>query len=79
MQSPMFQKGLKNRTLTTAVPQKINKDEIGKVDICLPRDFEEQKQLGKYFQNLDNLITLHQRKLEKLKNIKQAYLNEMFV
>ena len=78
MQSPMFQKGLKNRTLTTAVPQKINKDEIGKVDIYLPRDFEEQKQLGKYFQNLDNLITLHQRKYEKHVIMKKSMLGKMF-
>ena len=39
----------------------------------------EQKQLGTYFENLDNLITLHQRKLEKLKQLKQATLNKMFV
>ena len=39
----------------------------------------EQTLIGTYFEQLDNLITLHQRKLEKLKNIKQAYLNEMFV
>ena len=39
----------------------------------------EQKAIGRYFEKLDNLITLHQRKLEKLKNIKKAYLNEMFV
>lgn len=40
---------------------------------------EEQKQIGRYFQNLDNLITLHQRKLEKLKNIKKSCLEKMFV
>ena len=33
IQSPLFQKGLKDRTLVTAIPQKINKDEIGKVNI----------------------------------------------
>ena len=41
--------------------------------------FDEQKAIGDYIDTLDNLITLHQRKLEKLKNIKKAYLNEMFV
>ena len=39
---------------------------------------EEMIKIGQYFENLDYLITLHQHKLEKLKNIKQAYLNEMF-
>ena len=45
----------------------------------IPGNKEEQQKIGQYFQKLDNLITLHQRKLEKLQNIKKAYLNEMFV
>ena len=40
---------------------------------------EEQKAIGTFFKNLDNLTTIHQRKLEKLQNIKKAYLNEMFI
>lgn len=40
---------------------------------------EEQKLIGQFFLQLDNLITIHQRKLEKLQNIKKAYLNEMFI
>ena len=39
----------------------------------------EQQKIGAFFSNLDNLITLHQRKLEKLKNIKKACLEKMFV
>ena len=39
----------------------------------------EQKSLGDLFANIDNLITLHQRKVEKLKNIKSALLEKMFV
>ena len=62
IQSPLFQKGLKDRTLVTAIPQKINKDEIGKVNIILPTSSQEQQLIGDYFRNLDNLITLHQRK-----------------
>lgn len=61
IQSPLFQKGLKDRTLVTAIPQKINKDEIGKVDLILPVSTEEQTAIGEYFKNLDHLITLHQR------------------
>lgn len=41
--------------------------------------YAEQKAIADYFQHLDNLITLHQRKLEKLKNIKKACLEKMFV
>ena len=62
IQSPLFQKGLKDRTLVTAIPQKINKDEIGKVNIILPTSSQEQQLIGEYFRNLDHLITLHQRK-----------------
>lgn len=60
--SPTFQKGLKDRTLVTAIPQKINKEEIGKVDISIPHSVEEQRLIGTFFQQLNNLITLHQRK-----------------
>jgi type I restriction enzyme S subunit len=40
---------------------------------------KEQIKIGNYLDNLDSLITLHQRKLEKLQNIKHACLNKMFV
>nr|WP_312579603.1 restriction endonuclease subunit S [Sedimentibacter sp.] len=46
--------------------------------ISLPTSAEQEK-IGIFFNSLDNLITLHQRKLEKLENIKKAFLNEMFV
>lgn len=41
--------------------------------------FEEQKNIGDYLDNLDRLITLHQRKYEKLKLFKEAMLNKMFI
>ena len=40
--------------------------------------FDEQKAIGDYIENLDNLITLHQRKLEKLKLVKKSMLEKMF-
>jgi type I restriction enzyme S subunit len=40
---------------------------------------EEQLKISQYFKSLDSLITLHQRKYEKLKNIKNALLQKMFV
>ena len=40
---------------------------------------EEQRKIGEYFRKLNNLITFNQRKLDKLQNIKKAYLNEMFI
>ncbi len=47
-------------------------------EIKLP-SLKEQRQVGQFFEQLDNLITLHQRQLEKLKNIKSALLEKMFV
>jgi len=41
--------------------------------------YEEQKAIGDYIETLDHLITLHQRELEKLKNIKKSMLEKMFV
>lgn len=46
--------------------------------IAVPK-IEEQRLIGEFFKLVDSSITLHQRKLDKLKNLKQAYLNEMFV
>ena len=59
MKATAFQKGLRERTLVTATPQKINKDEIGKIDIFITNNDEEQKKIGAYFTNIDHLITLH--------------------
>lgn len=78
IQSSSFKKDLKTRTLTTAVPQKINKDEIGKLAVFYPNSVEEQFKIGKIFKELTNLITLHQRKYEKLVEIKKSMLEKMF-
>ena len=47
--------------------------------ISMPQDIEEQQKIGSYFSSLDNLITLHQRKCEKLKELKKYMLQNMFV
>ena len=52
--------------------------QLSDTPICLP-SFEEQKKVGEYFQSLDNLITLHQRKCEKLKALKKFMLQNMFI
>ena len=49
-------------------------------DLYIPyTEYKEQDSIGDFFKKLDNLITLHQRKLKKLKNLKEAYLGELFV
>lgn len=79
MKTNAFQKGLRERTLVTAIPQKINKDEIGKINIFITNNDEEQKKIGAYFSNLDHLITLHQQKCDELRNIKKFMLQNMFI
>lgn len=61
----------------TAQP-KLNQEVCRNIIIMVP-NLEEQQRISSYLVSLDNLITLHQRKLEKLQNIKKAYLNEMFI
>lgn len=58
--------------------KRLYNDNILNTAITLP-SVEEQQKIGAYFENLDNLITLHQRELEKLKNLKKACLEKMFV
>lgn len=79
IQSEFVQNGLKQRSLLTAIPMKINKDQIGQVDLLYPTNMSEQGKIGILFDKLDNLITLHQRKVEKLKDIKKSLLEKMFV
>ena len=67
----------KKKDESTGVPS-LSKTTINDVDIYVPEE-EEQKAIGEYFLNIDNLITLHQRELEKLKNLKKACLEKMFV
>ena len=45
----------------------------------MPKGMGEKKQIGAFFDRLDSLITLHQRKLELLRNIKKSMLDKMFV
>lgn len=76
--SPKVQRNIWKRTLHIAFPKKINLGEINQIEIFIP-NFEEQHKLGTFFKQLDNTIALHQCKLQKLQNIKKAYLNEMFI
>lgn len=56
----------------------LNKELVGNIYVTIP-SITEQRVLGAYLEQLDNLITLHQRELEKLKNLKKACLEKMFV
>ncbi|MEX5397442.1 restriction endonuclease subunit S [Streptococcus sp. ZJ93] len=75
--TPMYFKVV-NSFLGGGTRQRISRGNLSSIDIPIPSTLEEQKRIGQYFANLDNLITLHQRKLDKLKNVKKAYLSELF-
>ena len=61
IQSNYIQKGLRERALLTAIPIKINQNQIGQVEVLYPMNLTEQIKIGKIFDDIDNLITLHQR------------------
>lgn len=79
LQSPSAKNELFRRTLHIAFPKKINKNEIAEVILPIPSNPNEQYQIGIFFQRLDSLITLHQRELDLLKNVKKSLLEKMFV
>ena len=75
-QSDSFQKKL-SYIISPNGQTKFNKTELKMLDIIIP-NIKEQQKVGQLLYQLDNLITLHQRKYEKLKNIKKASLDRMF-
>ena len=62
-----------------AAQKNIRNDDVLNYGFFLPVEKDEQNIIAHYFNRLDNLITLHQRKCEVLKNLKSALLNKMFV
>ena len=57
----------------------ITVEDIRKIEVLLPKSYEEEEKIVTFLRNIDHLITLHQRELEKLKNLKKACLEKMFV
>ncbi|EAG7023193.1 hypothetical protein BJN12_07285 [Listeria monocytogenes] len=78
LRSPFFQYKL-NMNASGGTAKGIGMKEFAKLSSYLPKDVKEQKKIGSLLKTIDNTITLHQRKLQKLQNIKKAYLNEMFI
>ena len=54
-------------------------NKLRQLHLTMPNHVEEQKAISSFFMNLDHLITLHQRELEKLQNIKKSMLEKRFV
>lgn len=63
---------------TKATPDCLPKNKLESISISIS-SLQEQEKIGAFFSKLDKLISLQQRKVEKLKNIKKVLLNKMFI
>ena len=78
LQTDSFVKVVLDNCTGTSYPA-INSNDLSNLEIVLPASDDEQRRIGSFISNLDNLITLHQRKVENLKNLKKYMLQNMFV
>lgn len=72
-----FKNELENRKSTSAQPG-IYLGDLGEIPVFISKNSDEQLKIGSYFDSLNHLITLHQRKLEKLKIIKKSMFENLF-
>lgn len=77
LQTDSFVKIVLDNCTGTSYPA-INSNDLSNLEISLPKSFEEQKKVGKTIISIDNLITLHQRKCDELKEFKKYMLQNMF-
>ncbi|MDT2860987.1 restriction endonuclease subunit S [Lactococcus lactis] len=67
------------KTAASATMQIVNKTDFSNISTFVPVHKEEQQKIGSFFKQLDETITLHQRKLDLLKEQKKGFLQKMFV
>lgn len=77
LSTPAYFKAV-NQFLGGGTRQRISRKNLSNIKVPLPKSMSEQEKIGKYFDNLDNLITLHQRKCDELKEFKKGMLQKMF-
>ncbi|MBJ1183960.1 restriction endonuclease subunit S [Enterococcus faecium] len=73
----MLQKELKNIQGTSI--KGMTKSDLLEKKVTIPKKYEEQQKIGNFFKQLDDMIALHQRKLDLLKETKKGFLQKMFV
>ena len=77
VQSERFVKAVLDNCTGTSYPA-INANDLAEIEVAAPSDESEAQKIGAIFRSIDNLITLHQRKFEKLTNVKKSMLEKMF-
>ena len=77
VQSERFIKVVLDNCTGTSYPA-INSNNLAEIEVYAPSNKKEDNKIGTIFRNIDNLITLHQRKYDKLVNIKKSMLEKMF-
>ncbi|WP_270327228.1 restriction endonuclease subunit S [Lactococcus petauri] len=77
VQNKQFVQHVLDRSTGTSYPA-INSSDLSNIEIHVPSKLSEQQKIGSFFKQLDNTITLHQRKLDLLKEQKKGYLQKMF-
>ena len=77
LSTPMYFKTV-NSFIGGGTRQRISRGNLSEIGIPIPLSLEEQRSIGDYCSNLDNLITLHQRKYDALKTMKKTLLSKIF-
>jgi type I restriction enzyme S subunit len=77
MQENTFVQKVLDRCTGTSYPA-INSKDLSKISVEVPVDSDESEKIGEIFRSIDSLITLHQRKLDLLKELKKGLLQKLF-
>ena len=77
VQSERFVKVVLDNCTGTSYPA-INANDLAEIEVAAPSNESEAQKIGTIFRSIDHLITLHQRKFEKLTNVKKSMLEKMF-
>ena len=77
VQNDGFVKVVLDNCTGTSYPA-INSNDLAGIEVYSPSNPQEQKQIGDFFKEIDNLIVLHQRKLNQIKEYKKGLLQKMF-
>ncbi|KGH76596.1 type I restriction endonuclease subunit S [Oenococcus oeni] len=68
-----------NKLASGSTFMEISGKQLAKIEVMIPGDSQERELLCNFFKNLDDMITVNQRKLDKLKELKKGYLQKMFI